>query len=58
MTSGRIIPIILGMRQRFPGITIHFLTSLVSLRTIMALEGVLFSMLIYYNECMIRLNVY
>ena len=58
MTSGKIILIILGKGQRFPAITIYFLTSLVSLRTVMVLVGVLFSMLMYYNEYMIRLDVF
>ena len=31
---------------------------MVKLETVLALVGVLFSMLMYYNECIIRLKVY
>ena len=58
--SGRIIPTILGKGWGFPGIgpLPTFWPFMVSLGTVMALVGMSFSMLIYYNECIIRLKVY
>ena len=50
--SGRIILIILGKGQRFPGIgpLPTFWPFTVSLRTVIVLVGVSVSMLMYYNE--------
>ena len=58
--SGRIIPTIWGKRWGFPGTgpLPTFWPFMVSLRTVMALLGVSFSMLIYYNECIMRLKVH
>ena len=58
--SRRIIPIIAGKGWRFPGIgpLPTFWHFMVSLRTVMVLVGVSFTMLMYYNECMMRLKVY
>ena len=58
--SGRIIPTILWAGRRFPRnwATAHFWPFMVSLGTVMALVGVSFSMLIYYNERIMRLKVY
>ena len=52
LMSGRIIPIILGKGQRFPGngLPPTFWPFIVSLGTVMAPVGVSFSMLMYYNE--------
>ena len=58
--SGRIIPTIGGKGQRFPGIgpPPTFWPFMVSLGTVMALAGVSLSMLMYYNEHMMRLRVH
>ena len=56
--SGRIIPSILGKGQRFPGIGSPptFWPFMVSPGTVMAPVGVSYSMLIYYNENIMRLK--
>ena len=58
--SGRIIPTILERGQRFPGIgpLITFWPFMVGLGTVMVLVGVSFSMLMHYNERIMRLKVY
>ena len=58
--SGRIIPTILRKGWGFPeiGPLPTFLPFTVSLRTVMALVGVSFSMLRYYSEHIMRLKVY
>ena len=57
--SGRIIPTVLGMEWRFPGIgsSPTFWPFMVGLRTVMVPVGMSFSMLMYYNECIMRLKV-
>ena len=56
---GWVIPTILGKGQGFPGIgpPLTFWPFMASLRTVMALVGVSFSMIIYYNERIMRLKV-
>ena len=58
--SGRIILIISEKGRGFPGIgpLPTFWTLMVSLITVMALVGVSFSMLMYYNECIMRHKVH
>ena len=58
--SGKIIPTILGKGQRFPGIGSPptFWPFVVSLGTVMALVGMSFSMLLYYNEYIRRRKVH
>ena len=58
--SGRIIPTILGKGRIFPGIEPPptFRPFMVSLGTVLVLVGVSFSMLMYYNECIMRLKVH
>ena len=58
--SRRIIPVICGKGWRFPGIG-PLPTSwpfMVDLRTVMVPVRVPFSMLVYYNEHVMRLKVY
>ena len=56
----RIIPTILEKGQRFPGIgPLHtFWPFMVGIGTVMAPVSVSFSLLIYYNECIMRPKVY
>ena len=58
--SGKIIPIISGKMRAFPGIRPLpiFWPFIVNLRTLMALEGVSFSMLMYYSMHIMRLKVH
>jgi len=58
--SRRIIPVIWGKGWRFPGIgpLPTFWPFMVDLRTVMVLVRVPFSMLVYYNEHVMRLKVY
>ena len=58
--SGRISPTILEKGWRFPGIgpPPTFWPFMVGLRTVMAPVGVSLSMLIHYNECIMRLKFY
>ena len=57
--NGRIIPVIWGKGWRFPGIgpLPTFWPFMVDLRTVMVLVRVPFSMLVYYNEHVMRLKV-
>ena len=57
--SGRSIPNISGKGWGFPGIgpPPTFGPFMVGLRTVLALVGVSFSMLMYYNEPIMRLKV-
>ena len=59
VNDGRSISIILGKWWGFPGIgpPPTFWLFMVRLRTVMALVGVSFSMLTYYDELMMRLKV-
>jgi len=59
LRPGRIIPIILEKWWGFPGIgpPPTFWLFMVRLRTVMALVGVSFSMLTYYDELTIRLRI-
>ena len=56
---GRVIPTTLGTGWGFPGIGLLPASwpVLVSLETIMAPVSVLFSMLMYYNACIVRLGL-
>ena len=56
--SGRIIPTISGKGWEFPGIGhhLHFWSFIDSLGTVMASLGESFSMLMYYNEHIMRLK--
>jgi len=58
--SENIIPTILEEGWRFPGIgpLTTFCTFMFSLRTVKLLVGMSFSMLIYYNEHIMRLKAY
>ena len=58
--SGRIIPTIWGKGWGFPGIgpTPTFRSLIVSLITVMVLVGVSFSMLMYYNEHIMKPKVH
>ena len=58
--SGRNILTILEKGQGFPGIGAPptFWPFLVGLGTVMALVDMSFSMLMYYNVCVMRLKVY
>ena len=57
---GRIIPVILGKGWRFPGIgpSAPFGSSMVSLGTLLASMGVSLSLLICYNQCILRIKVW
>ena len=57
--SGRSIPAILGKGWGFPeiGPPPTFFTFMVSLATVMAPGGVSLSLLMCYNECILRLKV-
>ena len=59
LMRGRIIPTTLGKGWGFPGIGLLPASwpFLVSLEAIMAPVSVLFSMLIYYNVCIMRLGL-
>ena len=58
--SGKVIPAILGVGRRFPGIgpPPTFWPLMVSLETVMVLMDVSFSLLMYYDEHILRLKVY
>ena len=58
--SGKIIPIILGIGQGFPGIgpPHNFWPFVAGLRTVVVLVGVPLSMLVYYNEPIVSLKVH
>ena len=57
--SGRSIPAVLGAKMRISRnwATVHFLAFVVGLGTVMALVGVSFSLLMFYDECILRLKV-
>ena len=56
--DGKIISTILRKGQRFPGIgsLLTFWPFRISLRNVTVPVSALFSMLMYYNECMMRLR--
>ena len=58
--SGKVIPIILGTGQGFPGIgpPHTFWPFMVGLRTVTVLVGVPLSMLVYHNEPIVSLKVH
>ena len=58
--SGRIIPTISGKSWGFPGIgpPPTFWSFMVGPGTVMALVGVSFSMLMYYNEGIMKFKIY
>ena len=58
--SGRSIPAVLGDKMQISRnwATVHFLTFVVGLGTLMALVGVSFTLLMFYDECILRLKVY
>ena len=59
LMSGRIIPNISRKEQRFPGIgpPLVFWSLMVSLGTVMAPLGVPFSLLMCYNQCILRIKI-
>ena len=55
--SGRIIPVTLGKGRGFPGVGPSHPFMLIDLGTVMASLGMLFSLLMCYNECVLRIKV-